>query len=160
MRKLFWLCLSLALSVGPAQAEQATVLLGKGIKVDGVEDVGGWRSCYIWLINANRTILGPRIDGRVRIAAASHAQPLDSYVRKVQLFVLIPISDKQGHDEKGVEYSLAASSPLYQGDTFCIWRKPSEIGIPLSDEAIQIHEDGTYCFSKSSLLQLGQRDGA
>jgi hypothetical protein len=147
------LLFALALLVADAHANNS-IVLGQGIKVDSVCESGeSWVSGFVWLINARRTISGPTVKGKLRIVAASHAQPLDSYVKTVQLFVLAPANEDVAESSSEPRFSMIASSPLYRGGKYCVWFKPSEIGIPLSDAEIERDKHGAYCFSKKSLLQ-------
>jgi hypothetical protein len=133
-----------------------SIVIGQGIKVEGVfESAGEWQSGYIWLVNARRTVLGPDVKGKIRITAVSHAQPTDDYLKTVQLFVLAPVSaDSAASDAP--KYSLLASSPLDRNGQYCVWLKPSEISIPLSDTDVERDEHGAYCFSKASLLKAAR----
>lgn len=146
------LLLTLALFVAAARADNS-IVIGQGIKVDEIQEVSGsWVSGYVWLINARRTVSGPSVKGKIRIVAASHAQPTDRYLKTVQLFVLAPITEGTGEADEP-RFSLVASSPLRRGDKYCILMKPSEVGIPLSDDEVERDEQGAYCFEKRSLLE-------
>lgn len=141
-----------------AYAENS-IVIGHGIKVDGIFESGGdWVSGYVWLINARRTVSGPTVKGNLRIVAASHAQPKDSYLKTVQLFVLAPVA-RSGAESSGGEprFSLIASSPLYGGGKYCVPFEPSEIAIPLSETEVERNEHDAYCFSKKSLLEATKR---
>lgn len=151
------LLLALVLLVTDAYADKS-IVIGHGIKVDEVcESSGDWVSGYVWLINARRTVSGPIVKGKIRIVAASHAQPTDSYLKTVQLFVLAPVVGDDAESGNEPRFSLIASSPLYGRDKYCVPFKPSEIAIPLSDAEVERDEDGAYCFSKSSLLEAAKR---
>lgn len=142
---------ALVLLVADAFADNS-IVIGQGIKVEGVLDSpGDWESGYVWQVKARRTISGPIVKGKIRVIAPSHAQPKNSYLKTVQLFVLAPVvGDDAAYGAP--EYSLVASSPLYGHDQYCIWPKPSEIAIPLSDTDVVRDEHGAYCFSKGALL--------
>jgi hypothetical protein len=153
------LLFALALHIAGAYADNS-IVIGHGLKVDGVcESAGEWMSGYVWLINARRTVSGPIVKGKIRVIAASHAQPKDSYLKTVQLFVLAPAIGYGAESSNEPRFSLIASSPLYGRDRYCIPFKPSEIGIPLSDTAIERNEYDDYCFSKRSLLEAAKRVG-
>lgn len=133
-----------------------SIVIGQGIKVEEVlHSPGDWQSGYVWQVKARRTLSGPIVRGKIRVIAASHAQPTDSYLKTVQLFVLAPVVG-DGVASGAPEYSLIASSPLYRHDRYCIWPKPSEIAIPLSDAEVVRNEHGAYCFSKASLLKAAK----
>jgi hypothetical protein len=143
---------ALVLLAADAYADNS-IVIGQGIKVDGVLELpGDWESGYVWLVKAGRTVSGPIVKGKIRVIAASHAQPKDSYLKTVQLFVLAPVVG-DGAASSVPKYSLIASSPLYGHDQYCIWPKPSEIAIPLSDAEVERDEHGAYCFSEASLLK-------
>lgn len=129
-----------------------SVVIGRGIKVDEVAGSGDWASGYVWQVRANRTLSGPAVKGTVRIIAASHAQPKDSYVRTVELFVLAPVIQSKAADDSP-RFSLIASSPLYKREKYCISFKPDEVSIPLNDSEVERDEHGFYCFSKRALLK-------
>lgn len=147
----------LVLFVADTYAENS-IVIGHGIKVDGVcESAGDWTSGYVWLIDAQRTVSGPTVKGKIRVIAASHAQPKDSYLRTVQLFVLAPVVEDGAEASSKPRFSLIASSPLYGRDQYCIPFKPSDIAMPLSDVEVERDENGAYCFSKRSLLKAAKR---
>lgn len=154
------LFVALVIFFAEANAEYS-VVIGQGIKVDGESSpIGdGWTSAFVWLIDARRTVVGPPVKGKLHIIAASHAQPKDSYLRTVQLFVLAPIV---GDTESSGEpmFSLVTSSPIYRRGRYCIPFKPSEVGIPLGDGEVERNEHDYYCFSRSSLLKAGTRISA
>jgi len=146
---------ALVLLAAGAHADNS-IVIGQGIKVDEVHEwPGNWDSGYIWLVRARRTISGAIVKGKIRIIAASHAQPRDSYLKTVELFVLAPVVG-DGAASDGPKYSLLASSPLYGRDKYCIRLKPSEIAIPLSDADVERDEHGSYCFRKTSLLKAAR----
>jgi hypothetical protein len=130
-----------------------SVVIGHGIKVDGVAGSGSWVSKYVWQIKARRTLSGPIVKGTVRITAASHAQPKDSYLRTVELFVLAPVIQGEEKSDDEPRFSLVASSPLYGRDKYCIPFRPYEISIPVNDSEVERDEHGFYCFSKAALLK-------
>lgn len=149
------LLVALVLLAADASADNS-IVIGQGIKVDGVcEAAGNWESGYVWLVKARRTVAGPIVKGKIRVIAASHAQPKDRYLKTVQLFVLAPVVG-DGAASGAPKYSLIASSPLYGRDQYCIWPKPSEIAIPLSDAEVVRDEHGAYCFSKASLIEAAK----
>lgn len=151
------LLFALVLLVADSSADNS-IVIGHGIKVDGVCESGGdWASGYVWLIDAQRTISGPTVKGKIRVIAASHAQPKDSYLRTVQLFVLAPVAEDGAEASSKPGFSLVASSPRYGRDQYCIPFKPSDIGVPLSDTEVERDENGGYCFSKRSLLEATKR---
>ena len=153
------LLFALVLLVAGAHADNS-IVIGHGIKVDGVyESAGDWVSGYVWLINARRTVSGPVVKGKVRIIAASHAQPRDSYLKTVELFVLTPVIGDGAESNDEPRFSLVASSPLYRSDKYCIPFKPSEISIPLNDTEVERDEYDAYCFSKQALLKAVKRTG-
>lgn len=133
-----------------------SIVIGQGIKVDGVLELpGDWESGYVWLVKARRTVSGPIVKGKICVIAASHAQPKDSYLKTVQLFVLAPVAGDDAASD-APKYSLIASSALYNHDKYCIWLKPSEIAIPLSDAEVERDAHGVCCFSKASLLEAAK----
>jgi hypothetical protein len=152
------LLFALIFLVADAYADNS-IVIGHGIKIDGVCETGDWDSGYIWLINARRTISGPAVKGKIRIIAMSHAQPKDSYLKTVQLFVLAPVTKDAAEASKEPTFSLIASSPLYRRDQYCIAFKPSEIGIPLNDTEVERNEHDAYCFSTQALLEAAKRMG-
>jgi hypothetical protein len=100
-----------------AARSENSIVVGQGIKVDGVyESAGDWQSGYVWLINARQTISGPAVKGKLRIVAVSHAQPKDSYLKTVQLFVLSPVAADRAESSSEPGFSLIASSPVYAGN--------------------------------------------
>lgn len=134
-----------------------SIVIGRGIEVDGViESTGDWVSGYVWLVDVRRTVSGPIVKGKVRIIAASHAQPKDSYLKTVQLFVLAPIIGG-GAEDGEPKFSLVASSPLYGNSKYCIPFHPSEIAISLNDTEVDRNKYDDYCFSKKSLLDAAKR---
>jgi hypothetical protein len=145
-----------ALLVADAQAE-SSIVIGRGIKVEDVYVTGEWTSAYVWLIDAQRTVSGPTVKGKVRIFAASHAQPKDSYLKTVQLFVLTPVSREGAESNDEPRLSLIASSPRYGRDKYCVPFKPSAIGIPLSDAEVERDKYDDYCFTKKALLKAAKR---
>lgn len=130
-----------------------SIVIGRGIKVDEVAGSGDWSSEYVWQINARRTLSGPTVKGAVRIVAASHAQPKDSYVRTIELFVLAPVIQSKTESTVEPGFSLIASSPLYKRRKYCIPFKPVEVSIPLDDSEVQRDDHGFYCFTKKALLK-------
>jgi hypothetical protein len=151
------LMFALTLLAPGAQAENS-IVIGHGIKVDAVyASAGDWVSGYVWLIDADRTLSGPIVKGKVHVIAASHAQPKDSYLKTVQLFVLAPVSRDDADAKDEPRFSLIASSPRYGRDKYCVLFKPSEIGLPLSDAEVERDEHGAYCFSKKALVEAAKR---
>jgi hypothetical protein len=156
MRHYASLLFASVLLVADAHADNS-IVIGHGIKVDGVhESAGDWVSGYVWLIDVRRTVAGPIVKGKIRIIAASHAQPRNSYLKTVQFFVLAPVIGDGAECANEPRFSLIASSPLYERDKYCIPFKPSEIAIPLSDTEIERNEYDAYCFSKRSLLEAAK----
>ena len=130
-----------------------SIVIGHGIKVDGIAGSGDWSSEYVWQIHAQRTLAGPTVKGAVRIIAVSHAQPKDSYVRTIELFVLAPVIQSKTESTAEPRFSLIASSPLYKRGKYCIPFKPFEVSIPLDDSEVQRDDIGFYCFTKEALLK-------
>jgi hypothetical protein len=152
------LLLALLLHFADVYAEDS-IVIGYGIKVDGINGSGDWVSAYVWQINARRTVSGPIVKGKIRIIAASHAQPRDSYLKTVELFVLAPVIQDAAKSDDELRFSLVASSPLYERNKYCIQFKPYEISIPLNDSEVERDEHGFYCFSKQALLKAAKRIG-
>ena len=152
------LLFALVIFFADAYAENS-IVIGQGIKVVGEPSCIGdcWVSGYVWLIDARRTVLGPPVEGKIRMVAASHGQPKDSYLKAVQLFVLSPVIADTAEVSSDLQFSLLASSPMYGGGRYCIPFKPTEVGIPLSDSEVERDEYNRYCFSKRSLLKATKR---
>jgi hypothetical protein len=152
-----WVVLAaLFLAVTDARAANS-IVIGDGIEIVEVgEPLNDWVMGYVWLIDARQTISGPPVTGKVRIVAASHAQPTDAYLKTVQLFVLSPAISDGNESTTEPRFSLITSSPLYRGGKYCVPFKPSEIGIPLGDPDVEQDNDGSYCFTKKALLRASK----
>jgi len=157
MKYLLSTLMALALH-SAAASDEYSVVVGNGVKVDGVAELGDdWNTGYIWLVNAKQTVSGPSVKGRIRIVAVSHAQPTDAYIRSVQLFVLSPIVKTNPESNEEPKFSLIASSPLYKKGRYCVAFRPSQIAIPIDDAAVERDEDNDYCFSKKALLEAARQ---
>jgi hypothetical protein len=49
---------------------------------------------YVWVLDADRTVAGPGVTGRVRAIATQHTDATAQFVKSVELFVLSPIQDQ------------------------------------------------------------------
>jgi hypothetical protein len=105
---------------------------------------------YVWVLDANRTLVGPRVSGRVRAVMAQHITATAQFVRSVELFVLSPLPANQRL--LGVTYSIISLSARDDQGRYCISVKPTEVGLKLEPAAVTVDaSSGYYCFYAAAL---------
>jgi hypothetical protein len=137
-----------ALLVGTPVFADDSVIIGRGIsnsfqfKVDCPADWLCVDAQYLWVLSADRTVVGPPIEGKVRAIAIQHVDATQTYVNSVELFVLSRIS---GPSPSGADFWIVALSPRYPDGRYCLSVDPSAIGLRLDPAKVSAH-DGSYCF--------------
>lgn len=147
------------LLIGGLVAASATaaesVVLGKGVSNAHAADVActDIRSCmqsvYVWEFDADRTIAGPPVIGRVKVVATQHTDATSKFVRSVELFVVRRIDDPAVRKAYGAEYFLVGLSPRYERSTYCLPVNPTDIGLNIPTSEVSVESDsGYYCFAR------------
>jgi len=107
---------------------------------------------YTWILDAVRTVAGPRIRGRVRAVASQHTAASAQFVKSVELFVVRPIEDPAIRRTDKATYYLVALSPLDSQGRYCLSVSPTEVGLTLDPAAVKADAaSGYFCFSASAL---------
>lgn len=108
---------------------------------------------YVWVLDADRTVAGPSVSGRVRAIASQHTDATGAFVQSVELFVLRPIKDSPLRKSSGAEYYLVSLSPRYSEVRYCLSVKPSDVGLKLSASDVVVDAGrGGFCFPAAALV--------
>ncbi len=100
---------------------------------------------YVWELKANRSLVGPNIEGTVRAISYQHTEAKSEYVRSVELFVLRPISDPRIQNSSHAAYYMVESSPRYADDFYCL-EDPIGLGLAIQESDIIVNGNGDRCF--------------
>jgi hypothetical protein len=132
-----------------------SVVLGKGISNAYAADLMCAQSeicldsVYVWEFDAERTVAGPGVSGRVRAVIVQHADATPEFVRSVRLFVVRPIEDLKMRETYDAQYRLLALSPLYRRGKYCLSVSPEEVGLQIAASQIEMDPDSDYyCFPR------------
>ena len=107
---------------------------------------------YVWVLDAERTLSGPKVTGRVKAIATQHADATTRFVRSVELFVLRPIQDASVRRSSGAEFYLVSLSPRDAQGRYCLSVNPSTVGLTLDPAEVSVGGDsGSFCFSAAAL---------
>ena len=107
---------------------------------------------YIWVLDAHRTVSGPKVTGRIRAITFQHTDATSQYVKSVELFVLRPIEDASIRKSSGADYYLVSLSPRDSRGRYCLNMKPSELDLTVAASEVTVDaSSGYYCFKASAL---------
>src|ERR1700747_640947 len=107
---------------------------------------------YVWVLDAKRTVSGPKVVGRVRAIMLQHVGATSKYVKSVELFVLRPIEDLSTRKSSGADYLLVSLSPLDSQGRYCLQMNPGDVGLKLAASEVTVDaSSGNYCFSAAAL---------
>jgi hypothetical protein len=109
---------------------------------------------YVWVLKAERTLVGPRVEGTVRAISSQHVAAAPEFVKCVELFVLTPIEDPALRKSSRADYYIVELSPRYSDDTYCLSDKPTNVGLRVNRTDTTIDESGYNCF-KAHLIGAG-----
>ena len=109
---------------------------------------------YVWVLKANRTLVGTRVAGTIRAIASQHRAAATKFVRVVELFVLTPINDPKLRRSSRADYYIVELSPRYSDDTYCLRDKPTDVGLWVDQADTTVDEGGDNCF-KAQLIGAG-----
>jgi hypothetical protein len=109
---------------------------------------------FMWVLHAERTVVGPHISGTVKAIASQHTEVRSEFVRSVELFVLRPIEDRQLRKSSGARYYIMALSPKDSKGCYCLQVQLEEVGLRLDKADIIAGDGGAACF-KAELLNKG-----
>jgi hypothetical protein len=105
----------------------------------------------MWVLHAERTVVGPSVFGTVKAIASQHTEARSEFVRSVELFVLRPIEDRQLRKSSGAQYYIVALSPKDSNGRYCLQVELEEVGLRLDKADIIAGDGGAACF-KAELL--------
>ena len=112
---------------------------------------------YVWVLDADHTVVGPSVTGRVRAIATQHTDSTGQFVRSVELFVLSPITDSTLRKSSGAKFYLISLSPRDSQGRYCISVKPNDLGLKLDPSEVTVDPDSRrFCF-KASVLASNNR---
>jgi hypothetical protein len=107
-------------------------------------------SIYRWVIDSTKTLVGPRIKGRVTAETYQHVGVNNRYLRSLRLFVLRPVTEtRDAPHAPGVTYYIVSSSPIYEDGNYCLSIDPGVSGLRL--KSVRTRGDGSYCFDHKLL---------
>jgi hypothetical protein len=107
---------------------------------------------YLWVLEADRTITGPDIKGKVRAIAVQHTDATAKFVTSVELFVLRPIQDPSMRKSLGADYYLVSLSPRDPQGQYCLSLNPGDVGLKLDASEVRVDtSSGHFCFSATAL---------
>jgi hypothetical protein len=134
---------------GPARASE-TLVVGRASSQKIIENVEvpcpddhicmhGWNR---WVITIHRTVAGPPVSGRVRLAVIEHGLYGPDALKRFRAFVIAPIEDPEKRKLLGAEYYLLDRAVLHE--VVCFDRKPQMVE---EDELFfgRAAGDGQYC---------------
>jgi hypothetical protein len=107
---------------------------------------------YVWVLDADRTVAGPNVRGRVRAIASQHTDATSQFVKSVELFVLRPIQDSSVRKSSNAKYYLISLSPRDSLGRYCLSVRPADVGLTLDAAEVKVDSsDGHFCFSASAM---------
>ena len=107
---------------------------------------------YVWVLDADRTVVGPAVVGRVRAIASQHTDATSEFVKSVELFVLRPIQDPSLQESSGAKYYLVSVSAKDSRGRDCLNVKPADVGLRLDTSEVMVDpSSGSFCFEASVL---------
>lgn len=109
---------------------------------------------YVWVLKAQRTLVGPRVAGTVRAISSQHGAAVSEFVKSVELFVLTPIDDLALRKSSHADYYIVELSPRYSDDRYCLSDKPTDVGLHVDQADITIDATGYNCF-RAQLVGAG-----
>ena len=152
-----------ALAIATPVVAADSVVLGHGVsnaflsKPPCLEHSLCMDASYVWVLDADHTVAGPLVSGRVRVIATQHTDATGEFVRSVELFVLSPITDSTLRKSSGATFYLISLSPRDSQGRYCISVKPSDVGLKLDPSEVAVDPDrGRSCF-KASVLASNNR---
>ena len=150
--------ITVACTVGSFAVAADSVVLGHGVSNEFLSQTtcAATMLCtdalYVWVIDADRTIVGPRVAGRVRAIFLQHTDARSTFVKSVELFVLRPLKDASLRKSYGADYSLVSLSPRYSEGRYCLSVKPSDVGLDVPASAVVVDAGrGQFCFPAAAL---------
>jgi hypothetical protein len=115
---------------------------------------------YVWVLDAGRTLSGPKVTGRVKAIATQHTEATARFVNSVELFILRPIKDASVRRSSRAAFYLVSLSPRDAQGRYCLSVNPSTVGLTLDPSEISVDGDsGSFCFSAAALASNNRRRG-
>jgi len=157
--------LSICVAAMPTVAAEYSVVVGRGVSNSFLSDgpCHGAITCldawYVWVLDADRTVAGPKVSGRVKAITPQHTEATLKFVESVELFVLRAIEDPRLAGSSGAKYSIVSLSPRYSGDRYCLWFDPKVVGLKLEPSEIVVDSDGSFCFKAVALASNNRWSG-
>jgi hypothetical protein len=112
---------------------------------------------YIWVLDADHTVVGPSVTGTVRAIATQHTDATTQFARSVELFVLSPITNPTLRKSSGARFYLISFSPRDSQGRYCISVNPNDVGLKLDPAEVSVDSgSGGFCF-KASVLASNNR---
>jgi hypothetical protein len=99
---------------------------------------------FRWTIQAQRTLSGPPITGRIALAYSQHTYFEKWYLKEVQLFVLTPIEEAPTRRLLKADYYLEDFSRRLA--MYCLHQDPETPGIEVRGTAVSDSKESGYCF--------------
>jgi hypothetical protein len=162
MAKLF-VCLIGACAIASSAVAADSVVLGHGVRNAFLsiqpcpQDSLCLDSNYLWTFDADRTVVGPPVAGRVLAVASQHMDANESFVKAVELFVLRPLKDPKLRGSSGAKYYLVSLSARDASGRYCLSVNPRDVGLKLESSEVAIDATtGYFCF-RASLLRRNDR---
>ena len=150
--KILAFILLMASAGHPASAAD-TVVLGRAlsdkyinkVKIECPADTICLDVWFKWVIEAERTINGPRLAGRVVAARLQHVDVTNTFLKSLRLFVLRPIDDEKQRSLLGADYYLVDMSK--PSEMYCLWLDPKTEDLS-TDDVFEAGEGDLrrYCF--------------
>ena len=147
-----------AFAVATVAAAADSVVLGHGVSNVFLsaqpcpKDSVCMDASYVWVLDADRTVAGPTVTGRIRAIASQHTDATSQFVKSVELFVLRPIQDSSVRKLSGAQYYLVSLSPRDPLGRYCLSMRPADVGLTLDAAEVTVDSSsGYFCFSASTL---------
>jgi hypothetical protein len=143
----------LTVAVCPQALAADTIVLGHAlsdkyidkIKIDCPADEICLDVWYRWIIEADQTVSGPRLPGRVVAAQMQHVDVTHAFLKSLRLFVLRPIDDQKQRSLLGADYYLVDMSKPSR--MYCLWSDPKAEGLSIDEVFVAGEEHSSrYCF--------------
>jgi len=115
---------------------------------------------YIWILDADQTISGPAVTGRVRAVTSQHTDATATFVRSVQLFVLRPIKNPALRRSSRADYFIVSLSPRDERGRYCLSVNPTDVGLKLDPSKVEVEaSSGYFCFNATALESNNRSSG-
>ena len=147
------LSFSLLVAVASPASAIDSVVIGKGVsntfayKVNCPPDFVCLDAMYQWVIDVDRTVVGPAAKGRITALVAQHVDATPQFVKSSRLFVLRPIQDLLLPDTFGANFYLLSVSPPDNMGRYCLSVNPGDVGLKIDQSRVTIDSNsGNFCF--------------